>query len=47
MRLTIALLLAAVLGGCVIVPADGYYRDGGYRHHQGYYGEPRHWDHRR
>ena len=40
-RLTLTLiagaLLAAALGGCVVVPAPGYYYGGGYYHGGGYY----------
>jgi len=29
----VALMMAAILSGCIVVPADGYYAPGGY----GYY----------
>lgn len=36
MTLIAGVLLAAALGGCVVVPAPGYYYGGGYYGH-GYY----------
>lgn len=32
-----AALLSAILGGCVVVPAPGYYGPGYYDHHRYYY----------
>jgi hypothetical protein len=36
-RLLIFSVLSALLSGCVVVPAGGYYRGDGYYHGDGYY----------
>jgi hypothetical protein len=43
-RIIVAVTIAAVLSGCIVVPAGGYYRGGGY-----YGGGHSHggWHHRR
>lgn len=37
-KLVVAVTIAAVLSGCVVVPAGGYYRGGGYYGHGHYHG---------
>jgi hypothetical protein len=37
-KIIVAVTIAAVLSGCVVVPSGGYYRGGGYYGHGHYHG---------
>jgi hypothetical protein len=37
-KIIVAVTIAAVLSGCVVVPSGGYYRGGGYYGHGGHHG---------